>query len=135
MNKFCLILVTSICFSNFVNAQVKSDLKKSTFQLLIENTKDGIKLTSKQGCAFKELTFLLKEGQTQEIDQFGMRGASDKVKAINDDDLASFCFTITKIRSGTALEVTLGGIEGVAWKKLSFGIPSGRQWIDQNGMM
>ena len=134
MKKLFLILVAVICFGKFVNAQTESTLEASKFLILIENTKDGIKLTSRKGCAFKELSFSLKVGQTQEIDQFGMRNPSDKVRVVNDDNLASFRFKITKINDGTALEVSIEGIEGTSWKKLSFSIPDSSQLIDENGM-
>ena len=134
MKKFFLILVAVICFGKFVNAQTESASEASKFLLLIENTKDGIKLTSRKGCAFKELSFTLKKGQTQEIDQFGMRDANDEVKISKDDNLASFRFKITKKNDGTALEVALEGIEGTTWKELSFSIPDSTQLIDENGM-
>ena len=133
MNKFYLILVAVICFAKSVNAQTDSVLEASKFILLIENTEDGIKLTSKKGCAFKTLSFTLKKGETREIDQFGMRDSNDKV--VKDENLASFRFTITKRNDGPFLDVALEGIEGTVWKKLSFGIPSGSQHIDQNGML
>jgi multidrug efflux pump subunit AcrA (membrane-fusion protein) len=110
-----------------------AEQRQSTFLLLIENTENGIKLTNRQGCAFKELTFSLKAGQTQEIDQFGMRNMDDKV--IKDANLASFRFRITKLESEFPLAVALEGIEGTAWKKLSFSIPDNSQLIDQNGML
>jgi len=102
----------------------------STFLLIIENTTNGIKITSTKGCAFKELAFPLQEGQTQEIDQFGMRNPNDKVD--EDDALASFRIAIQKTKSGLALE----GIEGTSFKKLSFSCRVGRrQLINQNGML
>ena len=130
MNKLILALVAVICFGYSVNAQTSCDLKTSKFVLLVENTENGIKFTSTQGCAFKELTFSLKEGQTQEIDQNGMRDTNDKV--VKDDNLASFRFTIKKIKGGLAFE----GIEGTAWSKLSFSCQiNASQLIDQNGML
>jgi len=134
MKKIFLILAVIVCFGINVNAHKKSTLEASKFLILIENTEDGIKLTGKQGCAFKELSFLLKKGQTQEIDQFGMRDENDNVRVVKDDNLASFRFKITKKNDGSFLDVALEGIEGTTWKKLSFGIPSGKQLIDENGM-
>ena len=133
MKKFFLILVTVICFGKSVNAQIESVSEGSNFLLLFENTKDGVKFTSSKGCAFKTLSFTLREGETREIDQRGMRNTDDKV--VKDDDLAFFRFKITKVKDGTALNVALEGIEGTTWKKLSFCIPSGSQLIDQNGML
>jgi hypothetical protein len=134
MKKYFLILVAAICFCNIVSAQTECEFETSTFLLLIENTEDGIKLTSRKGCEFGELSFPLKKGQSQEIDQFGLRDSKDLVRLTNDDNLASFRFSITKLSDGSALEVALEGIEGTVWKNLSFAIPSGSQLIDQNGM-
>ena len=134
MKKIFLILVAIVCFGINGNAHKKSTLETSKFVILIEKTEDGIKLTSKQGCAFKELTFLLKKGQTQEIDQFGMRDTNDNVRVNKDDSLASFRFKITKMSDGPFLEIALEGIEGTTWEKLSFGTPKGSQLIDENGM-
>ena len=132
MKKLFLILVAVILIGKSLIAQTESVSEASNFLLLIENTKDGVKLTSSKGCAFKTLSFTLKEGETREIDQRGMRNTNDKV--VKDDDLAFFRFKITKVKEGTALNVALEGIEGTAWKHLSFSIPSGSQLIDENGM-
>ena len=134
MKKIFLILAAIVSFGINVNAHKTSTLETSKFLILIENTEDGIKLTGKQGCAFEELTFSLKKGQTQEIDQFGMRDKDENVREAKDENLASFCFKITKMNGGSFLEVVLEGIEGTTWKELSFGIPSGSQLIDENGM-
>ena len=130
MKKFFLALFAVICLGNSANAQTCCNLETSEFILLVENTKDGIKLTSNEGCAFTTLTFTLREGQVQEIDQFGMRSANDKV--VKDKSLASFRFTVKKTKDGFAFE----GIEGTSWKKLSFTCPvNTSQLIDQNGMI
>ena len=134
MKKLFLILVAVTCFGKSVNAQTESALEASKFLIVVENTKDGIKLTSRKGCAFKELFFSLKVGQTQEIDQFGMRNPNDKVSEVKDDNLASFRFRITKMESDFPLAVSLEGIEGTSWKELSFCIPKSSQLIDENGM-
>ena len=130
MKKFFLALFVVICLGNSANAQTSCNLEASKFILLVENTEDGVKLTSNKGCAFAELTFSLREGQVQEIDQFGMRSANDK--AVKDKSLASFRFTVKKTKDGFAFE----GIEGTSWKKLSFTCPvNTSQLIDQNGMI
>ena len=138
MRQFIFILVAVVCFgisanakflaNNSENAQTECS-STSNFLLLIENTENGIKITSTQGCAFKELRFSLKEGQKQEIDQNGMRNSNDRV--VQDDNLASFCITIQKSKEGLVLE----GIDGTAFKRLSFSCRIGQsQLIDQNGM-
>ena len=127
MKKYLLILVAVVCFGINVNAQTE---RESKFLLLIENTENGIKITSSKGTAFTELTFSLREGQTQEIDQFGMRSAEDEIR--KDDNLASFRMTIRRTKEALYLE----GIEETAFKKLSFSCPiCSKQLIDQNGML
>lgn len=55
----------------------------------------------------------------------------DRVSSIKDSKLADYLFTITKTKN----RIALTGIEGTAWKELSFTLPkSGNQKIDQFGM-
>jgi len=142
MRQFILILVVVVFFCVNANSQyyqafqvggysnVQLDLNLdsitakldsiSPFRFSIETTKNGIKLTNTKGCAFKELTFSLFEGDTQAIDQFGMRelnkkGKIIKTKKVKDDNLASFVLTITKVKEG---EFVLKGIEGTDWLRL-----------------
>lgn len=130
MKKIFLILAVVLYLGINANAQTESDSTSSKFLLLIENTEDGIKITSSKGCAFKELTFSLKEGQIQEIDQFGIRCSDDEI--VKDDNLTLFRFTIKKVEGGLSFE----GIDGTTWKKLSFSCPINcSQLIDQNGMI
>jgi hypothetical protein len=53
-------------------------------------------------------------------------------KTVKDANFANFLFTIKKTKEGLSFE----GIEGTAWKKLSFSCPKGvcHQYIDQRGM-
>ncbi|RYG03760.1 MAG: hypothetical protein EOO07_31585 [Chitinophagaceae bacterium] len=48
-------------------------IKKQNFSFLIETTKDGLKLTSKGGTAWKELSFSINNDKTQAIDQYAGR--------------------------------------------------------------
>jgi hypothetical protein len=76
------------------------------------------------------LIFSLKEGQTQEINQYGMRKLNDKVT--KDENLASFRITITKAKE----EFVLQGFDGTSWKELRFSCKKKecRPIIDQNGV-
>ena len=128
MKKSLFILVVVVFLGINVNAQTENESK---FQLLIENTENGIKITSSKGCAFKELTFSLSEGQIQEIDQYGMRKANDEIRKV-DDNFASFRMTIKKEKDVIYFE----GIEGTVFSKLSFLCLVGKnQLINQNGML
>ena len=126
---FMALLRSNYCGKSldFNNVQTES----STFVLYIENAKYGAKITGLKGCAFKEMKIVLNEGQTKEIDQFGMRNPNDSVRAVKDDSLASFRIAITKFKGGLAFK----GIEGTNWEKLSFSCPSGcYRLIGQNGI-
>ena len=107
---------------------LKDNLK---FRILVETTENGIKLTSEEGCAFKELSFTLMEGQSQSIDQFGMN-TEQRAEKNKDKNLADFLFSIIKTKEG----ISLFGIKGTSWKELSFSCPESgcKQLIDENGM-
>jgi len=127
MKRILFVLVAVAFIGISVNAHTENE---SEFVLLIENTANGIKLTSSKGCAFKVLTFSLREGQTQEIDQNGMRKANDEIR--KDNSLASFRMIIKKEKDVIYFE----GIEGTNFSKLSFLCPVGKNYfIDQNGML
>lgn len=127
MKRFFWILIAVVCFGMNVNAQTKQE---SNFLLLIENADNEIKITSSKGTAFTQLTFSLKDDQTQEIDQFGMRRQNDKIR--KNDNLASFRIRIKRTKETIYLE----GIEGTNFTELSFSCPIGsKQLIDQNGML
>lgn len=122
-----MIFMTGSLSSVFSKSE---ETEKTKFLILLEKTKDGIKLSGVQGCAFKELSFSLKDYNSQAIDQFGMSSLK-RDKPEKDNNLANFLFTIKKTKEGFSLE----GIEGSTWKNLSFNCSGTcRQFIDQNGM-
>lgn len=112
-------------------SQTESMAQSSKFLILIETTNQGLKLTSKEGCAWKELTFTIKQDKSQAIDMFGMTTVNrDNPK--EDQSLSDFLFIITKTKEG----ISLKGKNGTAWTDLSFSCPKGQchQYIDFNGM-
>lgn len=111
---------------NTVFSQTETTPELTKFLILVETTDDGIKLTGQQGCVFKELSFTLKAGNSQAIDQFGMTS-----KEISKG--SGFLFTIIKTNDGLSFE----GLKGTAFKKLSFSCPkyNCHQAIDQRGMI
>lgn len=120
-----LSLLLMIGTYNSVFSQTETTSELSKFLILVETTDDGIKLTGQQGCTFKELTFTIKAGNSQAIDQFGMTSPEGS-KGSN------FLFTIKKTKDGLSFE----GLKGTYFKKLSFNCPKGNchQAIDQSGM-
>lgn len=119
-----------ICSSNISFTKPIKDV--SSFSFLIKSTKDGLKLISKEGTAWKEVAFSLEENKSQAINQFGMTSI-EKEYAPKDSKLANFLFTVKKIKGGLVFE----GIRGTAWKNLSFSCDKNEcsQLINQNGMV
>ncbi|MDP5229655.1 MAG: hypothetical protein NWQ38_04625 [Cellulophaga sp.] len=111
-------------------AQVGSNDLKS-FKISIENTNDVIKLTSLEGSAWTDLSFSLKAGKAQAIDEYGMT-ILNNVATLKDDTLADYLFTITKNSTG----IVLKGVEGTAWADLNFSLAANqKKVINQLGMM
>lgn len=126
-----LFVVLVMSAYNVVSAQTAESQNTAGFLILVETTKDGIKLTGKQGCAWTELSFTYKSHSNQAIDQGGMTTLNPgKDEKSSDPD--GFLFTINKTKDGLSFE----GLAGTSWKKLSFTCPNGicHQYIDQNGM-
>jgi TonB family protein len=108
----------------------KPDLAK--FLIVIEKTENELKLTCKNGCEWNALTFTSPESKVpQTIDQFGLKTGSRK-QLFEFSGYSNFLFTIKEEGTG----VSLIGLEGTAWTKLSFTRPKNMwiQAIDQHGM-
>jgi hypothetical protein len=126
------ILVTIFCVFSFgLMAQEKGSSDLKDFKITIEKTADGIKMQSWNGSAWIDLGFNLSNNKPQAIDEFGMTRLG-KVSTHKDSDLADFLFTIAKTKDG----IELKGIEGTAWKELSFPLSvNGKSTINQFGMI
>ena len=128
--KTTLIALFVMTASSESKAQEKlsDDLKE--FKIIIEKTEKGLKMKSDKGSAWIDLSFSLANNNPQAIDEYGMTQLG-KVSTDKDPKLADYLFTITKRKEG----ITLTGVEGTAWKELSFSLKkNGRQAIDQFGM-
>jgi len=112
-------------------AQNAPTTKESKFLIVVETTNDSVKLTCKEGCAWKELSFSLELNYLQGIDQNGMASWISG-KARENGNLSRFLFTITKTKDGLSFK----GLEGTVWKDLSFSCSKNKchQPINQNGM-
>jgi hypothetical protein len=112
-------------------AQEKKSTDLKDFKIVIEKTKNGIKMQSFKGSAWINLTFSINNNSTQAIDEYGMT-TLDQISSEKDVNLADFLFTISKTENGIALK----GIEGTAWTDLSFSLSeNGKQEINQFGMV
>jgi hypothetical protein len=106
--------VTFFCFiSMAAAAQDEADLPGAGFSINIENTLDGLRLTCATGCAFTELTFTLKEGSSQMVDQYGIH-VKDRERPA-DGSVADFLFNVTQTAEGLHFE----GLKGTAWTNLT----------------
>jgi len=127
-NLLIVVFVLTGASKLFTQESKSSDLKD--FKIVVEKTKNGIKLQSIKGCAWLDLRFQINNQQAQAIDEFGMTELN-KTSNENDPSLANFLFTITK----TENRIILKGIEGTAWKDLSFSLTENdKQLINQYGM-
>lgn len=126
------LVIAAIFFtasSQLIAQEASADLK--SFKISIENTNDGIKLTSLEGSAWTDLGFSLKNGKAQAIDEYGMT-ILNNVASLKDETLADFLFTITKSSTGLVLK----GIEGTAWKDLNLSLAlNQKQIINQLGIV
>lgn len=69
-------LIGAISYSSF-EEEKKSDL--ANFEVSIQKTAEGIKLTCSEGCAWKELSYgRTEKGHIQKINEYGMVTASSK---------------------------------------------------------
>jgi len=125
-----LIVVFIATAGSGLVAQEKKSTDLKDFKIVVEKTKNGIKMQGIQGSVWIDLSFSLNYDRPQAVDEFGMtklnEASSDK-----DSNYADFLFTITKTKNG----IVLKGIEGTAWTDLSFSLAeNGKQAIDQFGM-
>lgn len=128
MTTFFALFVMTVSSESKAQEKISGDLK--AFKITIEKTDSGLKMQSDKGSAWIDLSFSFANNKPQTIDEFGMTQLG-KVANNKDPKLADYLFTITKTKD----RITLTGIEGTAWKELSFTLQkNGRQTIDQFGM-
>ena len=127
-NSFIAVFLLTLSSGLMAQNQNFSDVKD--FKIKIEKTDNGLKMQSLKGSAWVDFSFSLPNDRPQIIDEYGMTQL-DKVSTNKDANLADYLFTITKTKNG----IKLTGIEGTAWKELSFTLTkNGQQMIDQFGM-
>lgn len=127
-----LIAVFSLVLGAESMAQGEDSTELQDFEITIEKTDRGIQMQSSNGSAWLDLSFTLSPDTPQAIDEWGMTGLDD-MSADKDPRLADYLFTISYSTSG---KISLTGLEGTAWKELSFTLPeNGKQAINQFGMI
>jgi hypothetical protein len=119
-----------LTLSSEIIAQEQSSSDLKDFKITIEKTDNRVKMHSSEGSAWINLSFSTANDKPTAIDEYGMT-TLDEESSIADPRLADYLFTITKTKDG----ISLTGIEGTAWKELSFMLSEdGKQMIDQFGM-
>jgi hypothetical protein len=125
---FTTALILSLSFS--LPAQDTANAELKDFKITIERTQEGVQLECKEGCAWKSLSFSANGDKPQAVDEYGMTDLN-KNPSQKDSNLADFLFTVAKTDKGISLQ----GMEGTAWKDLSFyNSIKNTQDIDQYGM-
>jgi len=81
------IFVLAIAFASHAREREPNDLK--SFKVVVEKTDNGVKLTCKNGCAWKNLAFSLNDSQSQAINEYGMTDLDENLS--NED--ADMLFT------------------------------------------
>ncbi len=121
------ILLFSLTFNCSTNTN-QEDLE--AFKFSIQNTEDGVVLKGINGTGWKNLSFTLKNNQTQAVDEYGM---TEVVNQNHEklEELSDFLFTVTKKENALLLK----GIKGSDWTELSFTTNGNQaQMVDESGM-
>lgn len=127
-----LIALFSMVLGTESMAQGEDSTELQDFEITIEKTDRGIQMQSSNGSAWLDLSFTLSPDTPQAVDEWGMTGLDD-MSADKDPRLADYLFTISYSTNG---KISLTGLEGTAWKELSFTLPeNGKQAINQFGMI
>ncbi len=103
---------------------------QNKFLISIQYEKDKIILQGLKGCAFKELTFTIKDNSPVSIDQFGMKSPKDKNRNTPGDTNSDFLFAIEKNHD----LINLTGKTGTNWITLSFGAINKKHFISETGV-
>jgi len=122
---FILFLTLVFSCSTIGNSE---DLKP--FKISIQKTEDGVELKGIEGTAWTDLSFSLKNNQTQAVDEYGM---TEVVNQNHEklEELSDFLFTVTKKENALLLK----GIKGSDWTELSFTTNGNQaQMVDESGM-
>lgn len=126
-----ILAITILIASHFyMNAQVTENVTVTPFEISITIADDEVLLQGIEGTAWTDLSFLLKQGSDQVINNTGIStiAASDQLQ----EDENSFCFTIKRTENGMALTSNYG----TAWQELRFSLKNySTQRIDHHGMI
>lgn len=112
-----------------LNAQQANDVQLENFKIGVTMTDNGVALHGVEGLYWLNLSFSLKGKRAQAVNKNGMTKSTKGVKSSASND-NSLLFTVSK----TGNKINLTGINGTAWKTLSFTLTPGEtQFINQYG--
>lgn len=128
--KYLFLSLATVFSAEFgLYAQTSETTEADDFLIEIEQREGKIMLQCQSGCAWKELSFNVRDKQA--INALGMTEPEEN-DAQHDPELADFLISISP--SGNSIE--LQGIKGTNWKTLSYsGHPATRYKIDRSGMI
>lgn len=107
----CLIFISTSTLSQVESAKIPAE-----FKIKIESTKKTIKLECISGCYWKELHYKTSSANIlQSVNRYGMIDLTER-EVLQSEDNNDFLFTIETATN----TIKLKGIEGTAWKELSF---------------
>lgn len=113
---FLLTVLALLLFSKSLFAQEKLTEVPVEFKISIESSKKAIKLICLQGCNWKELHYRTSSDNIlQAVNRYGMIDLTQR-HVMQGEYASDFLFTIET----SANSIRLKGIEGTAWKELSF---------------
>ncbi len=116
-------------YENIYN--LKDSIQSDSFSFVLESTVEGVKLSETFGCAFKDLSFNLKEHESKAFDQYGMRYIHDK-KIKRSTDITPFIIQIKRVQDGFVLK----GISGTKFRSLTINCFVGdRIYINSDGII
>lgn len=107
-------------------------INKPKFSVFINATAGAISLTCTEGCNWKELSFnTIDNNKIYIIDQSGLRTIT-KNTAKATAKKSKWLFSMSRI----AEQLTLEGLKGTSWKKLTLKCPNDNctESVDQNGI-
>lgn len=131
-NEFISICILILGFCTSSLAQSEAEIKLVPFLINVESTENGLKFTCPKGCAWTTLSFSLKTGEIQAVNQEGM--TNEISNHVNEDNgLADFHFEVSK----DDRNIYLKGLKGTAWLDLSFTSGSGKnsQYFNEFGTL
>lgn len=127
---FTIAFFSFFAFAGFHSAHLESH-EPTEFLILIQKTETGLSLKCESGCYWKDLSFSLKQGEYQMVDQNGMTTKNQHDLTAGDRN-SRFLFNIRHTANG----IELKGMHGTHWNTLTFSCAENdcHQYIDQHGM-